>query len=108
MAADKMTNYSPEQTDELVQAYVAAPTQETVEAFAAKFGKSVRSIVAKLSREGVYVAKSKQAEGKRTMVKAEMVAKLAELCEVTEDRLESLEKATGPALMTLIHALESR
>lgn len=107
MAADKMTNYSPEQTDELVQAYVAAPTQETVDAFAAKFGKSVRSIVAKLSREGVYQAKGKTA-GKRTVTKAEMVAQLAMLCEVTEDRFESLEKATGPALMVLIHALQSR
>ena len=103
----KIENYTPEMVTEMIGAYVANPTQDTVERLAEKFGKSVRSIVAKLSREGVYQSKAKEA-GKRTMLKADMVARLAELCGVTEDRFESLEKATGPALQTLIHALEAR
>ena len=50
---EKTVNYTPEQTAELVTAYQAAPTAETVSAFAEKLGKTTRSIVAKLSREGV-------------------------------------------------------
>lgn len=103
--AEKVVNYSPEQTELMVAEYTAAPTEETVKALAEKLGKSVRSVVAKLSREGVYQSKAK-AEGKRAMLKTEMVAELAMLTGVDEERLESLEKATGPALMVLIKALK--
>ncbi len=50
------TNYTPEQTTQLVAGYQAG---ETVEQLAEALGKTVRSVVAKLSREGVYVAKTK-------------------------------------------------
>ena len=53
-AKEKTVNYTPEQTAELVAAYVADSTEATVSAFAEKLGKTTRSIVAKLSREGVY------------------------------------------------------
>jgi hypothetical protein len=53
-------NYTPEQTLEIVQAYQAGAT---VEQLAERVGKSVRSVVAKLSREGVYVAKTKVSGG---------------------------------------------
>jgi hypothetical protein len=75
-----------------------------VEALASKLGKTVRSVVAKLSKEGVYVSKAKEA-GKREMLKAEMVAELAKLLGKTEEQMESLEKATGPALMAVLVAL---
>ena len=48
-------NYTVEQTAEMVSTYVAKPEKATVEALALKMGKSVRSVVAKLSREKVYV-----------------------------------------------------
>lgn len=101
---DKVANYTAEQTASLVAAYVAAPTMETVKVLADQYGKTVRSIVAKLAKEKVYVSKAKEA-GKRAMLKSEMVAELASLTGATEEQLESLEKATGPALMVVLEAL---
>lgn len=104
MATEKIVNYTEAQTVELVQAYVATPTDETVKSFAEKFGKTTRSIVAKLAKEKVYVSKAKEA-GKRAMLKSEMIAKIATMVGKSEEQLESLEKATGPALMAVIDAL---
>ena len=101
MATEKIVNYTTEQVAQLVEGYTAG---DSVDNLAQKFGKSVRSVIAKLSKEGVYKAKSKEA-GKREMLKAEMVAEIAKLVGATDEQLESLEKATGPALMTVLHAL---
>ena len=49
-------NYTDEMVAEMHTLYVANPTRETVDELAEQFGKSVRSIIAKLSREGIYVA----------------------------------------------------
>lgn len=53
----KAVNYTTEQAAEMVSEYLANPSQVTVEKIAAAMGKTVRSVVAKLSREKVYVAK---------------------------------------------------
>lgn len=104
MATEKIANYTPAQVTEMVQEYVAAPTKETVQALAIKFGKTARSIVAKLAKEHVYQSKAKEA-GKREMLKAEMVTEIAKLVGRSDEQLESLEKATGPALMAVLSAL---
>ena len=104
MATEKITNYTPEQTKLIVETYTASPTKETVEALATQLGKTARSIVAKLAMEKVYKAPAK-AEGKRAMLKSEMVAEIAKLTGKSEEVLESLEKATGPALMAVLVAL---
>ena len=49
-----MSNYTEEMTNMLVGAYLDKPTPETVEALAEKFDRSKKSIIGKLSREGVY------------------------------------------------------
>lgn len=98
-----VANYTPEMTATLVEGYKAG---ETVEALAAKVGKTVRSVIAKLAKEGVYKAPEKTA-GKREMRKAEMVTEIAKETGVSEEVLESLEKATGPALMAVLKALRS-
>lgn len=105
MATEKIANYTAEMTAELTAAYVANPTEDTVKAFAEKFGKNTKSIVAKLVKEQVYVSKAKEA-GKRAMLKAEMVAEIAKLTGANEEVLESLEKATGPALMIVLNTLK--
>ena len=51
---EKVVNYTDAQATELKAAYVAAPNKETVAAFAEKFGKTTRSIVAKLAKMEVY------------------------------------------------------
>lgn len=103
MTATKIVNYTPEQTEKVKADYLAGVT---VEAIAEAVGKTVRSVRAKLSKEGVYVSKAKEA-GKREMLKAEMVAEIAAEIGVSEEVLESLEKATGPALMAVLKALRS-
>jgi hypothetical protein len=103
MAVEKVANYSAEQVEVLKAGYAAG---ETVEFLASKLGKTARSVIAKLSKEGVYVSKAKEA-GKREMLKAEMVAKIAVAVGATEEQVESLEKATGPALMFVLKALEA-
>lgn len=103
MSAEKVANYSEAQVEQLKSGYQAG---ETVEALAAKVGKTVRSVIAKLSKEGVYVPKEKTA-GKRHMLKAEMIAEIAKVVGASEEQLESLEKATGPALIFVLNALKA-
>lgn len=94
------TNYTPEQTLALVSGYQAG---ETVEALAQKLGKSTRSIVAKLSREGVYQAKSKATTHR--VRKAELVSQIAASVGVSEEVFESLEKANHEVLEILANRL---
>ena len=50
----KTVNYTPEQTQKMINDYQAGVSVETI---ADNLGKTVRSIVAKLSREKVYIKK---------------------------------------------------
>lgn len=101
-AETKTVNYTAEQTAKMVADYKAGVTPETI---ATELGRSVRSVIAKLAREQVYKAKNKETAGKREMLKAEMVDEIAELVGRNAEVLESLEKATGTALMAVLTAL---
>jgi predicted transcriptional regulator YheO len=92
------TNYTPEQTEQLVQGYREGLTVETL---ALQLGKSTRSVVAKLSREGVYKAKGKTSAVARVK-KADLVDVLAHRCGVAPEIFESLEKANHDVLETLV------
>jgi len=104
MATEKLVNYTAEQTAEIVAEYTANPSAETVKALAEKLGKTARSVIAKLAKEGVYQSKAKEA-GKRDMLKADMVGEIAKLVGKTDEQMESLEKATGPALKAVLAQL---
>jgi hypothetical protein len=95
------TNYTPEQTAQLVTSYQAGVA---VEQLAADMGKTVRSVVAKLSREGVYVAKTR-ATGAARVKKADLVDQLAAKCGVAPEVFESLEKANHDVLEALVARL---
>lgn len=97
MAGEKTVNYTAEQTAALVEQFVSGVT---VEQLAETFGKTTRSVIAKLSREGVYKAKT-AAKGAR-VTKADLVTKLAEYLEVDRAKLETLEKASHEALEILV------
>ena len=101
MTTEAKSNYTPEQTQTLVAGYQAG---ETVEQLAETLGKTVRSVVAKLSREGVYVAKTK-ATGQARVRKAELVDRLAQHCGVAPEVFESLEKANHDVLEALVARL---
>lgn len=92
---DKIVTYTPEQTEQLVAGYKAG---EAVEALALQFGKTVRSVIAKLSREGVYQAKAKTA-GDARVTKAAMVAAVS--AALGTETLSSLEKASHEDLQVL-------
>jgi len=98
MTKATQTNYTTEQTLELVAAYQAGTAVETI---AATMGKTVRSVVAKLSREGVYVAKTR-ATGQARVKKSELVDRLAVACGVAPEVFESLEKANHDVLEALV------
>lgn len=102
MTTETKTNYTPEQTTQLVAGYKSG---ETVEALAEAMGKTVRSVVAKLSREGVYVAKTKTT-GQTRVKKADLVDKLAVACGVAPEVFESLEKANHDVLEALVARLQ--
>lgn len=103
--AAKTVNYTPEMTAELVEAYKAAPTAETVETFSTKFGKTVKSVVAKLSKEGVYVkAEYKTKTGAKPVSKEALVSELASLVGRDEEFMGSLEKANKNVLEVLVAA----
>jgi predicted transcriptional regulator len=102
----KTVNYTPEMTTEIVSGYVANPTQETVAMFAEKFGKSVRSVVAKLSREGVYKAKTYETKNGEKPVKKDSVADaIGNILKLSEADTDSLAKANKRALQAVFDAL---
>jgi hypothetical protein len=73
--AEKAKNYTTEMVAEMTKLYTANPTRDTVDVLAKQFGKTVRSIIAKLSREGVYVAQPRITKtGEPVVRKAELVA----------------------------------
>ena len=107
MATTKTVNYTPEQSTEIVAAYVANPTAETVAAMAAKFGKTVRSITAKLSREKVYKKKEYTTKtGEPVVKKDDLADKLAEMFGLTEAEADSLTKANKTALLKILAKFE--
>lgn len=106
MATAKTVNYTPEQTAELKAAYVANPTRETVDFFADKFGKGVKSIVAKLSKEGVYQAKIYVSKtGEKPVKKDAHADAIGKVLGLTEPDTESLTKANKSALVKVFTAL---
>jgi hypothetical protein len=88
------SNYTKEQVDVMIAWYTAEPTRETVEKLSEEFGKSIKSIIGKLSREGVYVkAVYKTKTGEVPITKAQLVENLADLLEIPSSKIMGLEKA---------------
>ena len=97
---NKAQNYTPEQTQLIVNEYQAGTS---VEQIAQLVGKSTRSIVAKLSREGVYRSKTKAAAPR--VKKSELVERIAQAVGVPSELFESLEKANLEVLEQLAQKL---
>ena len=92
----KTVNYTPEQTMQMVAEYQAGTT---VESIAETLGKSVRSVVAKLSREKVYKAKTYTTKTGEAVIKKDAHADfIGEALGLTEADTESLTKANKVAL----------
>jgi hypothetical protein len=99
----KTVNYTPEQTAKMVADYSAGVT---VESIAESMGKTVRSVVAKLSREKVYVAKTYVSKTGEPVVKKDAHADaIGAILKLTESETESLVKANKTALAKIFEAL---
>jgi len=104
---DKTKNYTDEQTAEIVALYEARETDNKtiVASIAEQFGKTTRSVIAKLSREGVYHTETRKTKtGEPVITKAELVRNIATMVGI-EDDVESLTKATKHDLQALLKAL---
>ena len=99
----KVVNYTPEQTLKMVADYQAGVT---VEKIAEALGKTARSVVAKLSREGVYQKKVYKTKTGEAVVKKDAHADaIGAILRLPENDIESLTKANKSALKAIFDAL---
>ena len=99
-------NYSEKDVSMMISAYEANPTRDTVDMLAEKLGKNARSIIAKLSREGVYKAQPRVTKaGEPVVLKGELVARIETALGIT---IPSIVKATKADLQTLVEHLEAQ
>ena len=99
-------NYTKDQTEYMIEKYKTNPSRDTVEELADEFSKSVKSVIGKLSREGVYrreVYKTKTGENPDT--KVEIVSNIADALGIEIDNLAGLEKAPKATLKTIERVL---
>ena len=96
-------NYTDEMVAQMTEAYTANPSRETVDELAQTLGKTTRSIIAKLSREGVYKAQPRTTKsGEPVVAKAELVATISEHFGI---ELPTLVKAGKQDLQRLVDAI---
>jgi|TARA_R100001509_G_scaffold32387_1_gene17166 hypothetical protein len=99
-------NYTKDQTEYMIEKYKTNPSRDTVEELADEFSKSVKSVIGKLSREGVYrreVYKTKT--GENPVTKVEIVSNIADALGIEIDNLAGLEKAPKATLKTIERVL---
>jgi hypothetical protein len=101
--ASKTVNYTPEQTLKMVSDYQNGVSVETI---ADNLGKTVRSVVAKLSREKVYIAKEYKTKTGESVIKKDAHADaIGAILKMPENDIESLTKANKNALRAIFEAL---
>ena len=101
---EKAANYTPEQTAQMVQAYRSGVA---VEAIASGMGKTVRSVIAKLSREGVYLKKEYVTKtGEKPITRDELATKIGEAFGLSEGEVDSLTKANKTALVKILDRVQ--
>ena len=96
-------NYTQEQVDYMKTLYDQEPTRETVQKLASELNKSVKSIIGKLSREGVYQKTEYLSKtGERPITKKQMVEIIAKELVGESSKLAGLEKAPKADLKYLL------
>ena len=99
----KTINYTPEQTAQIISDYQSGLS---VEIIAHNLGKTVRSVVAKLSREKVYIAKEYKTKTGESAIKKDTHADaIGAILRLPENDIESLTKANKNALKVIFEAL---
>jgi len=99
-------NYTDEMVSAMVKQYEAEPTLDTVATLEQDFGKTTRSIIAKLSREGVYKAQPRTTKtGEPVVRKDELVAEIATMLGIDDSTIATVSKATKADLKNLVQRL---
>ena len=102
-------NYTSEQVEDMTSAYLANPTRETVDNLASKYEKSIKSIIGKLSREGVYQKQIyKTKTGEVPMTKQEIVTLMAQSLDIDSSKIMGLEKAPKQDIKFLSEIVSQR
>lgn len=98
---DKAPNYSVEQEQTLIQS--APISYDDAVAFATEWGKTSRSVIAKVNQLGLeYIPKAKPSKKvSKGDTKAELVAKIEAALDAA-DMLAGLEKANAQSLVNLL------
>ena len=96
-------NYTPEMVQMLRE---AQPIDfDKAQALSKKLNKNVRSVIAKVKREGLdYISKPAPAKKKAAPTKSDLVAAICRALDI--DSCDGLEKATGIALAKLLANIE--
>lgn len=103
-----MIKYTDEQEEELFTSYAGADNidarEQIVILLAKKFNKPTRSIIAKLSKRGIYISKAKISKitGNKPETKEQLVAKIEQRFGVEVDSWMGLEKSPKMVLVALL------
>jgi response regulator RpfG family c-di-GMP phosphodiesterase len=105
----KPVNYTDAMVQQMVLQYTGNPTPDTVAVLSKEFNKTTRSIVAKLVREGVYIAQVRVTKtGAPVIRKAEIVSQIQELLGVDMPTLEKASKYDLESLLCSITTMSER
>lgn len=97
------SNYNADTVKYMKEVYEYNPTRATVETLADELGKSTRSIIAKLSREGVYIPVPRTTKkGTPVVAKATLVETIEKMLKVS---VPSLSKAGKGDLHKIVDSL---
>ena len=105
-------NYTPEMVERMKSAYdpeaPEAVRAETVKTLASEFGKSTKSVIAKLVLLDLYrKAERKTKDGKPVVKKDALADKIGEALGMTEADVTSLTKANKTALEAILNFIEN-
>ena len=101
-----MSNYTEKETEYMIESYTLQPSMGTVELLATELNRSKKSIIGKLSREGVYrreVYVSKT--GDKPITKVEIVSNIADALDIEVGSIHGLEKSPKETLRKLLEAV---
>lgn len=103
------TNYTEDQVARMVKAYTDKPNRLTVDMLAKELDKSIKSIIGKLSREGIYQkAIYKTKTGEIPVTKEQLIKEIAELLGIESSEIMGLEKSPKQDIKYLHTTLEGK
>jgi hypothetical protein len=103
VTSTKAPNYTEAQEKELREKYTASPSRETVDLLADSYGKSPRSIIAKLSNMKIYIAPARTTKAGKPIVKKETLVN--EICAILNVDAPSLAKANKLDLEKIVEVV---